>query len=281
MVSRKQRDKNKSAAGGKQRSKDHGESASPHPLISAPPSQPPQAPQTTGAPDPEPDEWWHDPKTVLEAVGLFVLIVYTVFTGLMWWANKKSADAANSAAKTARDTLIATDRPWLTADVRLAGPLVFDRTGAVSVPVWYAVKNTGHSPAVKAWAFPELFLPRNPETEPNIEREKFCSSVTRMTNGTGQAIFPSGSAPDPAGVVSTAVAGNIVRQAESDGFISPTIILCIAYQTTLEDKWHHTGMIFDIFQITNGERLAIKVGQNVPQNQLASSVSIFHGVTAD
>lgn len=220
-------------------------------------------------------------KKVAEIVALSTAVLLLFVNVIMAIANWRAAKAARDSAETAKDTLIAEDRPWLTADVRIAGPLVFDKTGAVSVPVWFAVKNSGHSPAINAWAFPELFLPRNTETEPNIEREKFCSSVTRMTNGSGQAIFPSGSAPDSAGIVSTAVAGNVVRQASVDGFINPTIILCIAYQTTLEGKWHHTGMIFDVSQMMNGERLAIKVGQNVPQQQLGVSVSIFHGVTAD
>jgi hypothetical protein len=41
----------------------------------------------------------------LTGIGLLVLIAYTVFTGMMWCANKKSADAAKSAADTAQKTL--------------------------------------------------------------------------------------------------------------------------------------------------------------------------------
>lgn len=55
-------------------------------------------------------DWW---TLRLEGLGLFVLIVYTVFTGLMWYANKKSSDAAKSAADTAQKTLVITNRSWI------------------------------------------------------------------------------------------------------------------------------------------------------------------------
>ena len=49
---------------------------------------------------------WIDKATlVLEGFGLAVLVTYTIFTGLMYCANKKSADAAKSAADTAADSL--------------------------------------------------------------------------------------------------------------------------------------------------------------------------------
>ncbi|HEV2465100.1 MAG TPA: hypothetical protein VGT04_14940 [Acidobacteriaceae bacterium] len=38
---------------------------------------------------------------------------------------KRSADAAKSASETAKETLIASNRPWVTADVRLIGGLRF------------------------------------------------------------------------------------------------------------------------------------------------------------
>jgi hypothetical protein len=49
---------------------------------------------------------WIDKATLgLEGFGLFVLIVYTIFTGLMYSANKKAAEAARDAAKAAQDSV--------------------------------------------------------------------------------------------------------------------------------------------------------------------------------
>jgi len=60
----------------------------------------------------------------LEGFGLSVLIVYTIFTGLMYCSNKKAADAAKSAADTARTALELDQRPWITvASITLTSPI--------------------------------------------------------------------------------------------------------------------------------------------------------------
>jgi len=41
----------------------------------------------------------------LELIGIVLLFIYTIFTVRMYYANKKAAEAAESAAKTANDTL--------------------------------------------------------------------------------------------------------------------------------------------------------------------------------
>ena len=46
-----------------------------------------------------------DPKFALEVAGFIVLFVYAVFTILMYFVNRDAANAATSAAKTAKDTL--------------------------------------------------------------------------------------------------------------------------------------------------------------------------------
>lgn len=69
-------------------------------------------------------DWW---TLRLEGLGLGVLVVYTIFTALMYCANKKSADAAKNASDTAHDSLIFTQsefrmdqRPYLSAVARAA-----------------------------------------------------------------------------------------------------------------------------------------------------------------
>jgi hypothetical protein len=57
-------------------------------------------------------DWW---TLRLEGFGLLVLVIYTVFTGLMYCANKKAANAAQSAANTAASALHIDQRAWLSA----------------------------------------------------------------------------------------------------------------------------------------------------------------------
>lgn len=196
---------------------------------------------------------------------------------------KTSADAAQAAARTAQDTLVASNRPWLiAAPVSIFGPLEFTR-GTIVLPVSYSIRNTGHSPAIKASINVEIFVPRyNVEREPEIELKSVCTRAENLSSQTGQAIFPTGDGPEIQGGVSTATNFQ-VDSARS--FIIPTIILCIAYQSTLnENTWHHTGMIFTVDRVepaTPKMTFAIQPGQNLPADRLRLTLSSFQGVTAD
>src|SRR5208337_301423 len=49
--------------------------------------------------------WWDKIRPYVELGGVGLLAVYTAFTIAMYFANKKSADAAQVAAKAAKETL--------------------------------------------------------------------------------------------------------------------------------------------------------------------------------
>jgi len=49
--------------------------------------------------------WWDKAKPFVEIAGLAILALYTTYTIKMYYANRDAADAATSAAKTAKDTL--------------------------------------------------------------------------------------------------------------------------------------------------------------------------------
>jgi hypothetical protein len=53
-----------------------------------------------------PSNWWDRAKPWVELGGVILLAIYTGFTIAMYFANKKSADAAKQAAKTAQEALI-------------------------------------------------------------------------------------------------------------------------------------------------------------------------------
>src|ERR1035437_6901276 len=84
------------------------------------------------------DKDWRDKaKFWAEMLGLIVLIAYTIFTGLMYCANKKAADAAKSAADTAANSLKISERAYLGTD----------RPSQVPEGIYLKVVNYGHSPA--------------------------------------------------------------------------------------------------------------------------------------
>jgi len=94
-------------------------------------------------------------KARLEVIGLIVLIVYTIFTGLMYCANKKSANAAESAAKTADATLKSNERQfrmeqrpyiWAYAVAGTNNEVLPPIGGKIYIRVDF--KNSGRTPAI-------------------------------------------------------------------------------------------------------------------------------------
>ncbi len=55
------------------------------------------------------------------------------------------AEAAKSAADTAATQLELAERPWISSDIAIASPFVFDKDGG-HVTFQFALKNSGHSP---------------------------------------------------------------------------------------------------------------------------------------
>lgn len=54
-----------------------------------------------------------DPKFILEIVTLIIFVIYAIYTGRMYYANRDAADAATSAAKTADQTMRLDERAWV------------------------------------------------------------------------------------------------------------------------------------------------------------------------
>jgi hypothetical protein len=103
------------------------------------------------------------PKFVLEVLGFIVLSVYAGFTIAMYFATQRAANAANSAAKTAHDSLVFTQsefrmdqRPYLSAegiggfpevgnDGKATGRRVAFEAGTFKASI--IIRNIGKSPA--------------------------------------------------------------------------------------------------------------------------------------
>lgn len=109
---------------------------------------------------------WIDKATItFEGFGLFVLIVYAVTTIGIYCANKKSADAAKSAADTADATLKNSQkffeidqRPYLVVDRKTPNTIGFLTTPVPKIPIYadLAYKNIGRTPASNICSQTEL-----------------------------------------------------------------------------------------------------------------------------
>jgi hypothetical protein len=212
---------------------------------------------------------------VLIALGLLVVNIFQLR------ANKRAANAAKSAADTAHDTLIASNRPWMNAEMHVIGPLAFNDAGA-NIPVSYKLINVGHSPAMKVWADVELYLPLNPQRDTEVERIRLCGETIKQSINMGQTVFPGA---DTTGEVTTAVNPEAIQKAGTynKSSVNASIIVCIAYQSTIEkDVWHTTGIVYDLWKVDErGVRFAITPGKDVPLASLRFGYSFFRGTIAN
>jgi hypothetical protein len=80
-----------------------------HRPINPPSRQTPPTPATNPPPSEKPCKWRENTKLILEIIGLAVLIVYTVFSGLQWaqirWTNRLTREALNGSNVALQQTL--------------------------------------------------------------------------------------------------------------------------------------------------------------------------------
>jgi hypothetical protein len=224
--------------------------------------------------------WW---KTAAELIGIGAVVFYTYYAHGQWHEMIRAADATKLAADIARDTLIASNRPWMTAEIQITGPLTFGK-GQANLPLMYTLKNIGHSPALDVWSDEELYLPINAQRDTETERARLCGETEKRSLTMGQAVFPGA---DSKGQIVTSVSDIAVQKNIADnklgGFITPAIVVCIAYRSTIEkDTWHHTGIVYDVWRVDEvGGRYAIMAGTDIPIKELRFTYSLFRPVLAD
>ncbi|HEV2465101.1 MAG TPA: hypothetical protein VGT04_14945, partial [Acidobacteriaceae bacterium] len=117
------------------------------------------------------------------------------------------------------------------------------------------MKNTGHSPALNVFSRPEMFLVHNPQIDPESEANRFCAQTKEMAPHAPETetVFPSRIAPGASHAIQIGANRDAVQKGMIfDDFIDPTAILCIVYQSAVDDSWHQTAMIFDMYKACDG-----------------------------
>lgn len=198
-----------------------------------------------------------------EGFGLFVLVVYAIFTILIWRANKKAAEAAKGANEAAHQALVRSNRPWIgqnTAPYFADNPTV--TTNSVkSAGIAIEIHNFGASPAlhVNMDVIPDVMNPpSSPETffqqsDNDIKAAcRMADMITKQTEGFayaggkqaqiknpagGQTIFPNGSA-------SYLMPINLqMGQGTTEGH-GLDLFGCIAYRDQFDETVHHTTFCY-------------------------------------
>jgi hypothetical protein len=214
----------------------------------------------------------------------------------MYYANKESADAARSAANTAHDTLIASNRPWLDMDIVPTGPFRFDNTGG-HLLVGIATSNFGHSPAIRVTSTQEFIQVIIGSPNPWQEIKNLCheaggASALASNRGVTQTVFPG----KPQGEnwdlsisnfeLNRTIEGNFgIKPPPRLPYVYPVIVRCVAYSADFSKETHHIGYAWNVFRrdprVANGIGLIDPKAGNLPQNQVLIIKYPFIGPLAD
>lgn len=222
-------------------------------------------------------------KFRVELIGAFVLVIYTAFTILMWRANKKSADAAKSAADTAREQLELSERPWIKildlqprGDQPIVGGLSFQKIGPfkndpdvrvqATIQIKLSFKNIGHSVADVTPNI-EFFMPQFSASEywnrVSAEEHRFCGSPD-MSAVTEQkiVIFPDEPQPfDWYGGISTPIRRENINHLPEGTGIAPVMIVCVSYRHKGLPSIYQTRAVYEISRLGSETSRFFDIGE--------------------
>lgn len=191
--------------------------------------------------------WW---KTLAEMIGIGAVVTYTFVSCNQW--------------KTAERQLEASERPWVSLDMNIFGPLIFDNNGA-NLHVRFSLRNYGHSPAM-FWINARFYPHRMNYQDTESERRKLCFGPQPFAGGPyDETIFPSAENFIPrADYGLTSSKEDIDRMVEKH-LIAPLVIACVLYHTSSNNAVRHTVRIYDI-RITDPQILILKPEDIKPGN---------------
>lgn len=218
---------------------------------------------------------------------------------------EKSANAAKESAEVAKNTLIASNRPWMSLDVELAGDLSFDTpilgaNNKWSIPITYRTRNIGHSPATDVSFFAAIIpftLPHFANKTPNGEVQgpiiagtdlaeeidkvcKFPETMASQKMGWGQVVFPDESISAKFELNGNA---DLFEKAKTNSGYSGQFVIvgCITYGSTLNsENRFRTGKAFHLFKNSGSYHFDLN-GENVSINELGFQLSPSNGSFAN
>jgi hypothetical protein len=210
-------------------------------------------------------------------------------------ATQKAANAAQDAADTAHDTLVVSERPWITVTVGLNGPgLTFNPDGSASLNLGIAVKNIGHSVATGINIRPEMFAmsfsANGMFNEPLDKQSSFCEKVRKAAIDPRRlfTLFPTEDTTANITVTLTKadIDSAIMPFNKRDAkYVLPVIYGCVNYQFSFDKLTHQTQFIYELSQFNPVEpshQFPIKIiSGTVPLTNLVVRKYYFGGSLAD
>jgi hypothetical protein len=212
-------------------------------------------------------DWWDKTKPFVEIAGAILLAVYTAYTIKMYWANKKAADAAKSAADTAANQLVLSERPWIKITHRIVNPLTFDVPGnggqITSMTLEDTLENVGQSVALHIFSWEDVIPMDNgfsPFVTARVRQGQWCNASRHsdVTKGlSGYVLFPKDHFSQNSRIGGYMTIVNKIAQENKNipGKVGFVLIGCVAYRSSFEPAdapAHETKFIYQLAEPLHG-----------------------------
>lgn len=176
--------------------------------------------------------------------------------------SRRAVRKSDEATSLARQTLIATQRPWLQiVDCGIKGSLEWDELGNGVVPCRFLLKNTGNSPAITvSFNVSKLIHLRGENTDIISLYRAYCDRCQRglIAPQQGYIVFPDQTLDVPWKFTldEDDFTKALANEASFRGVgkeVRIHMIVCVTYNTKLDSERRHTGGIYEIRRLVPGE----------------------------
>jgi hypothetical protein len=187
------------------------------------------------------DEATYQDKTLFWQRWTFVaLVVYALFTLFIYCANKRVADIASR-------QLEMSERPWVSSETNIAGPVIFDSEG-IHGRFDVHLSATGHSPAVGVRVNAKIAIAEFGQAKRTLDaRVRLCEETAKETfmRDYEDTMFPSDQwVKNVDAIVMDEDQEPLRKEHVLSGF---RLIVCVAYRPSFRDDIaYYTGNIYRI-----------------------------------
>ncbi len=174
-------------------------------------------------------------------IGVFTLLL-AIFAYYAWVESRRGTKALEGQLAVMRND----PRPWVSlAGIAVPYDLAWTKEGA-KLNLHFTIKNTGRTPALRAWANAKSFIMFGPDPNPQTAQKTFCDD-TRTTIHVGDVIFPGDFTIQRWGLdFSRENILTAMRTGPIKTFPILMAFVCINYGFTFDDSTHQTSYIFTI-----------------------------------
>ncbi len=180
--------------------------------------------------------------------------------------------------------IIIDSRPWVTADLQMAGPFYIDKLGEAQISLYLNLKNVGKLPAKNTQVSFSAF-PLTKENAFNLipDEQKECDKVYKMTNydsNRGQFLFPGDSHSEG---INTLVEADQIKKSDAtvkDRYFSIMLVGCVDYTYSSDNTHGQTGFGYELNQGVDGNGSVLSLdllGLPIVVNKLKLTSDFFHG----